>query len=268
VSGDRVGPNGDTMRNCLIMGSGRSGTSLVAGLLDRAGYHTGDNYLAARRANPHGFFEDFTVNEVNDQLLDPYRRTYRRPVLRRRMVPWLKQVREPGWLIPPPHGPLAVTADTDLQIKQLVADEPFAYKDPRLSYTLPAWRPHLPDDTRFVVVFRHPAATLDSIARERSEQPIGSRFPYDFDRLVAMWRGVYGRILDHADEGGEWRFVHFDQLVVGDGVARLGAFLDVDLDGAFVDGRASRARASATLPRPALDLYQRLCGLAGHTVAD
>lgn len=57
------------MLDCLVLGSGRSGTSLVAGMLDRAGYYTGDNYLVGRLANPRGFFEDSRVNSINDALL-------------------------------------------------------------------------------------------------------------------------------------------------------------------------------------------------------
>src|ERR1043165_10164717 len=57
------------MKNCLILGSGRSGTSMAAGSLAKAGYFMGENLIAARKSNPKGFFEDVEVNMINEELL-------------------------------------------------------------------------------------------------------------------------------------------------------------------------------------------------------
>jgi hypothetical protein len=45
-------------RNCLILGSGRSGTSLAAGILAQAGYFMGDELWPVNIGNPKGQFED------------------------------------------------------------------------------------------------------------------------------------------------------------------------------------------------------------------
>ena len=45
-------------RNCLILGSGRSGTSMAAGILARAGYFMGAELWPADIGNPKGYFED------------------------------------------------------------------------------------------------------------------------------------------------------------------------------------------------------------------
>ena len=58
-------------RNCLILGSGRSGTSMAAGILARAGYFMGAELWPADIGNPKGYFEDREVNKINDELIAP-----------------------------------------------------------------------------------------------------------------------------------------------------------------------------------------------------
>ena len=53
----------------IITGMHRSGTSLLAGLLHRAGLHVGDRLLRPRPANPQGYFEDFDFVEFHEDLL-------------------------------------------------------------------------------------------------------------------------------------------------------------------------------------------------------
>ena len=53
----------------FVLGCGRSGTSLVAGLFRNAGFHMGDNLYRPRPSNPKGFFEDVAVNGLNDDLI-------------------------------------------------------------------------------------------------------------------------------------------------------------------------------------------------------
>src|SRR4051812_26970362 len=55
--------------NIFVLGSGRSGTSLLAGLFRRHGLFMGDQPYKARDSNPHGFFEDRSVNDINEALL-------------------------------------------------------------------------------------------------------------------------------------------------------------------------------------------------------
>src|SRR5262249_31431903 len=59
------------MRNCLILGSGRSGTSMLAGTLGQAGYYRGEHLVPADEANPKGYFEDDEINAINEELLYP-----------------------------------------------------------------------------------------------------------------------------------------------------------------------------------------------------
>ena len=71
------------LHNVLILGSGRSGTSMVAGLFRDSGYYLGFDLLAASAANPYGYFEDTGITEINNLLL-------------RWMLGWGRQPHLPG----------------------------------------------------------------------------------------------------------------------------------------------------------------------------
>ena len=60
--------------NCLILGAGRSGTSLTALLLERAGYHVYQTAVPPDEGNPFGYFEDTEVLAANEAIL---KSTYR-----------------------------------------------------------------------------------------------------------------------------------------------------------------------------------------------
>lgn len=70
------------MRNVLITGCGRSGTGLMAGCLKKAEYFMGNNLYGKNDANPKGFFEDESINKINEDLLEPAVRS-RPPLLGR-----------------------------------------------------------------------------------------------------------------------------------------------------------------------------------------
>lgn len=246
------------MHNCLILGSGRSGTSVTTGLLASAGYHCGANLMATREANPRGFFEDHLVNWVNERIL--------REKLRTRVPDWLGptlgRIRyQPGqaWLAELP-GPVHWHVEQAVQwvIGELVSRAPFAYKDPRLSWTLNAWRPHL-RDCRFICVFRHPSVTAASIVREVSEEPYYRNLRVDAAKALRVWRGMYRQILDfHCTDPGNWFFLDYDQLVGGAALGPLGRFLAATLDGALLDPALNRSRAGVEPGAAEAGLYAEL----------
>ena len=49
------------MKDCIVLGSGRSGTSMVAGCLHGANYFMGDDLMPPTAGNPKGIFESYTV---------------------------------------------------------------------------------------------------------------------------------------------------------------------------------------------------------------
>ena len=54
----------------LVSGFHRSGTSLVAQTLHSNGVNLGENLMGASFGNPNGHFEDLSIVELHDELLN------------------------------------------------------------------------------------------------------------------------------------------------------------------------------------------------------
>lgn len=221
---------------------------MVTGSLASAGYFMGNNLYPPRPSNPKGFFESPDINDINEALLAPvvagqqeWRHGQR----------WISQV-SPGASIP-------CSAALSLRIHELTRQRPFCFKDPRFSYTLPCWRPHLPRDTVFVCVFRHPLATVQSMLKEVREAEYMQGMRLDEGDALRVWEATYRAILDtHLPAGGEWLFLHYDEMCFGEGAARLSRALQVDVDAHFPEPRLRRMDPVGGVP-PEIDaLHERL----------
>lgn len=247
------------MRNCVILGSGRSGTSMVAGSLSKAGYFMGDNLLGANSGNPKGLFEDQDVIDINEKLLAqvlPARPRFigrfifrKRPAYGQRALARLPV----GAAIPTPPN-LAE------RIQQLTRREPHCFKDPRLSYTLPVWRRFLKPDTAFVCVFRDPASTALSFLKARRLH----RLPINFKDGVDVWTLMNRHILEIHRKNGDWLFLHYNQVLAGDGLSQLASFLDAPVDLQFPDPDLRRSGSDREIPHDAAETYEQLCELANY----
>jgi hypothetical protein len=236
--------------NCLILGSGRSGTSLLAGMLSAAGYFMGDYLVPADESNPRGYFEDDEVNAINEELLVPVT-----PPLDWPAYGW-------RWLAAVPVGtPLSCPPDIAERMAALTARSPFCFKDPRFCYTLPLWRRFLSDPV-FLCVFRDPARTANSMVRECRTAAYLEGFSLDFAGAVEIWTLMYRHILEIHRQLGAWHFFHYDQLFEEASLARLEAVLGLTVNRRFADPRLNRSPAEGN-PGPAgLGVYDSLCQLA------
>ena len=248
------------MRNCIILGSGRSGTSMVAGALHASGYHMGDELLPASSSNPKGYFEDRVVNEVNEDLLGqvvPVKPSGRRGRLYPRGMAYGHR-----WLAALAPGPvIKVTPEIASRIRWLTRLEPFCFKDPRFCYTLDLWRPAL-GQVVFLCVFREPGRTAASIITDCHEQQYLKHVRMSRRRALRIWTAMYRNVLDTHSRHGRWEFVHYDQFLDGSAIPRLEAALAAQIDTGFVDARLKRAEGSAVVSRDANSIYDRLCSLA------
>ncbi len=190
-----------------IVGMHRSGTSLVAGLLARAGLPMGDALLGANEHNPHGHHEDTAFLGLHDRLLAANRT---------------------DWTL--------MDAPEDLEVPDALRDEAarlatrrgletgggaWGWKDPRTTVFLPLWEELLPE-LRVVVVFRR-AATVAAGRRRRRHTP--HRQP---------WRGAG----PHARRGrpmtkdgailGMWRTYNLLALEAGERLGERCVFVDAD----------------------------------------
>jgi len=133
----------------VVVGAHRSGTSLTAGILHQAGVNMGRRFREPDEWNPTGYWGDLDWLDLNKKLL-----------------------RDAGgnWYTPPGIEALAAQGEALAdEIRALVArkDEAplWGFKDPRTCLTIGVLLPHLPPDTRFLIVRRGKAAVVRSLMR-------------------------------------------------------------------------------------------------------
>ena len=246
-------------RNVVVVGSGRSGSSLVAGLVATAGHHMGRRLLRANDANPRGFFEDYRTLLLNEQLLAPYTEQLPRPRFSQAQIYPEPLVDQQRWLaVLWPETTVAAQPELAPKLRATLAGAPWCRKDPRFCHTLPVWEPLFGDAVR-VCVFREPDRTADSMVSLAHRQqvklsPAGA---------LEVWAAAYLRVLRQHRHRGEWVFVHYEQLFDGTGVARLEQAVGARLDTAEVDPALRRTRSGGRWPEPIGEIYAELCEAAG-----
>jgi hypothetical protein len=223
------------MYNLLVMGSGRSGTSMATALFRNSGYFFGDSLIPPGPANPFGYYEDKGLNHLNTLIISRllFAHTLSRcspkllhPVHRQYLAAWMAA---PAVLIPRRPMP-----EQEESIRHYLERTPFCFKDPRFNVTLPVWRPYLPEDTRFLVVFREPDRTVDSILRVASVEyqpplPVTPRWAY------LHWARNYGRILDRFADDENWLFVDYNSIVERRSLPAIRSFSEAEVDASELD---------------------------------
>lgn len=251
------------MRNCVVLGSGRSGTSMVTGTLANSGYFMGHHLYPARDGNPKGFFEDEEVNLINEALLSQVIETRSSSYLGR----WFFKKRPRKgqmWLARLPLGKHINTPPTVLErIKAVVEKQPFCFKDPRFSYTLANWRPFV-DDAAFICVFRNPAVTSYSIMKEHQSNRYLRDLALTFEDALEVWTLMYSHIIKEHCKHGDWLFLHYDQVLSGDGLQKIGEITGAQVDFSFPTAALQRSKAAFPVPEEARALYQELCERAAY----
>lgn len=210
------------MTPVLVAGFHRSGTSLLAQLLSKAGLYMGDRLMGATEANPHGHVEDLDVVEIHEQILADNGLTWQ---VDREFIP-------------------VVNPDLEARMQALVElrrqqGRPWGLKDPRVCLFLPLWK-HIAPDARILITFRSPAASIDSMERRaardllegRGDPMRNWRFWTEPDHGARLWL-VHNRALVRAARayGDDVHVVDFDQLADdADVITRLDKQWDLGLD--------------------------------------
>ncbi len=253
------------IRNALVLGSGRSGTSLLAGLFNAGGYFSGENLWPATISNPLGYFEDIEINGINEDLLKKVA-PWRPRGIAGTLLPifhdrpkWSQR-----WLITLPAG-TAICSDPalDRRIVAQVSRRPYLFKDPRFSYTLPAWVPHLSGDTTFLCTFREPLRTVNSIMKIVRDERYLRDIRMTRDRAIYYWTALYSNILYLRERiAGEWLFVHYDELLSRRAIPILEARLGVRADITMIRSDLNRSAMDSPVTPSVDNLYSTLVELA------
>ena len=241
---------------------------MVAGLLRNSGYYQGDDYVPQDPSNPKGYFEDRIINQINDRLIlrhtgKDWLHKLKRRIGGRGVIPAGVQ-----WLALP-RSPIIVGSnkETSLVMKERVSHEPFCYKDPRFCHTLAAWKPILPRHTRFVVVFRDPVSTANSILTRKAARPYATTFRMSFMDAGKVWYQAYKHVLEGMESCEDYLFLDFQEVIDGGAFRSIEGFLDTTIDTLFADARLSRSNGDyeGSIPGQWRQMYDRLRSLAQET---
>jgi hypothetical protein len=228
------------VRDVVVVGAPRSGTSMLAGLFADAGHCAGRRLIPPTPSNPTGFHEDLDVNAANDDLLaelddSPWPGTVT-PIRRLR---WIGAY--DGWV----RG----SASGD-DLGALVPERPFVLKDPRFCYTLPAWRDVL-SDVLVVVIVRHPTEVVASVRAMAEREPeTFEGFDLSDAHLLAMWTAMHHAVLGWCDTAapGPVTFVECDDVRSGAALPQLSQLSGVDLVARTVQPGLHRERLDRDEP--------------------
>jgi hypothetical protein len=196
------GPHGGV----VVVGMGRSGTSMLTKLLQASGLHLGPPEILhpPNDNNQRGFFEHEGIMGLNERILasmgrDFYRPPRLRPAALRKLSPFVGEAKK--------------------QVEALRALGPWGFKDPRTTTLLPFWMPLLPG-ARYVICFRQPQAVARSIEKI---------WPYTRNESLALWAHYTLEALRHT--AGQPRILAAYEDLLSDPAgqsARLQAFCGLE----------------------------------------
>ena len=223
-----------------VLGMHRSGTSCVTGLLEDAGVFLGN----VSKQNPHnkkGNQENLRIMRLHDAVL----------------------AANGGSWDNPPEAALAWSAEQKAELQAIIEEyrghAPWAFKDPRSTFTLPAWREALPA-LRLIGTFRHPGAVAQSLHRRGKLSP---------EQGFGIWIRYNRRLLRHHAEQS-FDLLCFDLAPEPYMQAAAKAFGRLNLDVSHTDFAFFEEQlrniaidpAFAAPPAEAMELYSRLQALA------
>ena len=178
------------MMRVFILGMHRSGTSVLARLINLMGVSLGDErtLMPPQPDNPQGFWEQSAVVDLNDKLLAGLDAAWDRPERFRPQKVGQALARE-------------FRGEARAILDQLDAEPAWGVKDPRLCLTFPLWRTLTPE-ALCIISFRHPLRVALSLNR-RNQIPV--------HRGLALWEYYNVQILEHT-KGLARIFVDFQTL--------------------------------------------------------
>src|SRR4051794_22173737 len=244
-------------RLVLVVGVGRSGTSLLAGVLGQLGFHIPQPEVSADDTNPKGFGEPRWGVDFHSKLM----RRLRVIVFDARPVAFEKTA--------------AVVDDGELRTwlaGELAQADDVVIKDPRVGWFLGLWQRACADAgarTTQITMLRHPAEILTSARKSYG------RWQSDASRAAA-WLNVMLET-ERVTRGMPRTYIRYEDLLLNwrGEMARVGRALDLPLltdiaperaaaVDAFVDPSLHRARTGweeLEVPDSVRELCERVWGL-------
>ena len=222
-------------RLVLVVGVGRSGTSLLAGILGQLGFHIPQPEVVADETNPKGFGEPRWVVDFHTRLM----RRLRVIVFDARPVAFEK----------------TASVDDDEELRAWLAGElaqadDLVVKDPRIGWFLGLWQrccDQLGARTSQITMLRHPAEILASARKNYGNwQSDASR--------AAAWLNVMLET-ERSTRGAPRVYIRYEDLLADwrEQVSRAGGTLDLPL---LTDIAPDRAAAVEAFVDPSLHRHR------------
>jgi O-antigen biosynthesis protein len=160
-----------------ITGHGRSGTSMIAAMLQSGGLHIGSRLMGPYEGNPRGHFEDMDFYEFHVAVLTA------------------QELGSEGYELQPtvPVPEQFVPAARALIEARRLTGRSWGWKDPRTTLFLDFWRGLVPE-ARFLLLFRAPWEVVDSMFRRGDA--VFQRKP---SHAVMVWLNYNRALIDFHD---------------------------------------------------------------------
>jgi hypothetical protein len=249
------------VRGVYVLGMHRSGTSLLAGVVDALGFHGGppDTMLRPDQFNRDGYWEQRPIVELHDEVL----------------------LRLGGFASAPPE---VTTLEPDLarevsrRIDDTVAEfeRPWFVKDPRQVLLLDAWDAAIGDQAFAVIASRRPHDVIRSLRHRNgySAELAGGLWEHYTHAMLETSRGRRCYVVQYEDLLARRREIITDLVRVLSGLFSVdGPIRQPAIDAAIAlvgcPGEASSSTATPPIPTSELlpeqvKLYEVIRELHGH----
>lgn len=177
----------------VVLGMHRSGTSALTGMLHSLGIHLGpeEDLKSPQKDNPQGFWENNTLVEFNDRLLNQANSSWFSP----------PHDANRSWEI---EDFVAAKKEASILLQKISCEETtWAWKDPRTCLTLPFWRQVFQVPPVVILVHRHPVEVAQSLQ-------VRDQFPLEVG--LGLWE-IYNRAALRNCEGLHVLVVRFESLI-------------------------------------------------------
>ena len=239
------------------MGFGRSGTSLMGGILHQTGYYMGDNLYPPRDSNPKGFFENNFINGINEQILSQY------DLIKGHHYCLNYSPFKPNyghrWLsyITPSTNIVLDNFEIICEIKKALSYPNFAYKDPRFNYTFPIWDQISEKKLKYICIYRDPGAVINSVIKECET---AEKLAFE------LWNNNYINILNKLNDSllSRFLFINYNQFYQKKNYEKISNFLGGKISSNFFSKNLNRSKKQKFIPAETKKIYSELNKLSGY----
>ncbi len=229
---------------------------MIAKLLHEAGLYLGEesDLLPPTPDNPDGFWENVKFHDLNDEILNEF---------------------GGGWDDPPSishewngkEGLLRLKARAEVVLKEFRDHEPWGWKDPRNSLTLPFWMRLLPE-MKILICLRNPLEVALSLR---------ARNFFSYSRSLTLWQ-IHNQLVLETTLPTNRLITHYDAYFLNPHaeLRRILAFLNIPASEEVITHCCSAAKAdlrhhrfttqqllTADVSPDVLNLYMWMCDQAG-----